>query len=318
MNNEPELRQLRTFVVVAEELHFTRAAERLNLAQQALSSQIRSLERRLGVSLFDRSTRRVELTEAGRTLLAHAMPLLAAASRAWDAVATASTGETAHIRVSYAPTARREILPAILDEVHRRHPQLEVTTCELWGGGNAVRSGIVDVAITRGDVPAGSGLVGVTVFDSPLGVILPAGDPRARAASVTIEELGAMPVELPTRHFNTSFHDAVLAALHSRGYTGQAFEYENFGSNFLLGDDGAQTRIRSGRSFGIGFDGQYDSLPAEFVLLPVEPTLYLPMNMCWQESAGPGVLNFTRVVQSVAEQRNWLRAHAVANTQRRG
>ena len=312
MNNEPELRQLRSFVVVAEELHFTRAAERLNLAQQALSSQIRSLEQRLGVSLFDRSTRRVELTEAGRALLAHAMPLLASATRAWEAVASASTGETAHIRVSYAPTARREILPAILQEVHRRHPKLEVTTCELWGGGNAVRSGMVDVAIMRGDAPPDSGLVGMRLYDSPLGVILPASHPLAKTETVAVEELGEMPVELPTRHFNTSFHDAVLASLRSRGYEGDVFEYENFGSSFLLGDDGAQTRIRSGRSFGIGFHGQYDSLPAEFVLLWVEPVLYLPMNMCWQETAGPGVLNFTQAAQSVAEQLKWLHGPAGA------
>jgi DNA-binding transcriptional LysR family regulator len=314
MNNEPELRQLRTFLVVAEELHFTRAAERLNLAQQALSSQVRSLEQRLGVSLFDRTTRRVELTEAGRTLLAHAVPLLASATRAWDAVASASAGETAHITVSYAPTARHEILPAILEEVHRRHPQLEVTTCELWGGGNAVQSGMVDVAIMRGDVPDVVGITGTKVQDSPFGVILSADHPLAGQSSIEVADLGDTPVELPTRVFNQSFHDAVLAALGARGYEGKALEFENFASNFLLGDDGAQRRIRAGDSFGISFYGQYDSLPAEFVLVPVLPSLHLPMNMCWHESAGAGVINFTQVALSVAHQQHWLDGPTTAVT----
>jgi DNA-binding transcriptional LysR family regulator len=308
MNTEPELRQLRTFLVVAEELHFTRAAERLHLAQQALSSQIRSLEQRLGVSLFDRTTRRVELTEAGRTLLAHAVPLLASATRAWDAVASVGAGEMARITVSYAPTARREMLPAILEEVRRRHPQLEVTTCELWGGSDAVKSGMVDIAIMRGDIPDIAGITGTTVHDSPMGVILSADHPLAKSTAIDIVDLADTPVELPTRVFNASFHDAVLAALRARGYQGEAFEYENFGSNFLLGDDGAQRRIRARRSFGIGFYGQYDSLPAEFVLVSVLPDLHLPMNMCWQESAGAGVRNFVQSAQSVAEERQWLHA----------
>src|ERR1700761_7919867 len=201
MNNEPELRQLRTFVVVAEELHFTRAAEQLNLAQQALSSQIRSLEQRLGVTLFDRTTRKVELTEAGRTLLAHAMPLLASATRAWDAVGAVGAGEMAHVRVAYAPTARREILPAIIEELHHSHPQMEVTSCEIWGGGDAVRSGMVDIAIMRGDISGVPGLCSATIHDSPLGLLLAADHPLASEGSIPLDALGITPVELPNRHF---------------------------------------------------------------------------------------------------------------------
>lgn len=315
MNNEPELRQLRTFVVVAEELHFTRAAEQLNLAQQALSSQIRSLEQRLGVALFDRTTRKVELTEAGRTLLAHAMPLLASATRAWDAVGAVGAGKMAHVRVAYAPTARREILPAIIEALHHSHPQLEVTSCEIWGGGDAVRSGMVDIAIMRGDMSDVPGLRTAAIQDSPLGVLLAADHPLAGESAITIEALGDTPVELPMRHFAKRFHDAVLGALRARGYPGEAVEGENIGSGFLLGDDGAQRRIRAGVSFGVSFEHQYDSLSEDFVLVPLDPMLHLPMNMCWHESAGAAVVNFTESALQVARDRHWLhdsKLHAAA------
>jgi DNA-binding transcriptional LysR family regulator len=99
-----ELRHLRAFVAVAEELHFTRAARRLHLAQQALSAQIRQLEDELGTQLFERTTRSVELTEAGRTLLAHAVPILASISAAWEQTAQTGAGEIGRLAVCYTPT----------------------------------------------------------------------------------------------------------------------------------------------------------------------------------------------------------------------
>ena len=93
MSTSVELRHLRAFVAVAEELHFTRAAARLHLAQQALSTQIRQLEDDLGTPVFHRTTRRVELTDAGRTLLLHAGPILASVSAALQQTRRAGSGE---------------------------------------------------------------------------------------------------------------------------------------------------------------------------------------------------------------------------------
>jgi DNA-binding transcriptional LysR family regulator len=106
MNANLELRHLRAFVAVAEELHFTRAARRLHLAQQALSVQIRQIEDELGTQLFERTTRSVEMTEAGRTLYAHAVPILASVTAAWEQTARAGPA-----RSGGSPSATRRPSP---------------------------------------------------------------------------------------------------------------------------------------------------------------------------------------------------------------
>lgn len=308
MFNEPELRQLRTFVVVAEELHFTRAAERLNLAQQALSAQIRKLEERLGVELFERTTRRVELTDAGRTLLSHAMPLLASASRAWEEVARVGLGDAGQVSVSYAPTARREVLPAILDEVHRRYPRLDVKSCELWWGRDAITSGLADVAITRGPGPEDPEINSTALMHSRIGVILAADHPLGGRDEIQMSELDGMPLEIQARRFSPPFHDAIVGALRSGGFDGQVVEYENLGSRFLLDDPSAMHAICSGSAFGFGFENQYPVLPAELVWIRVEPPLFVPLTICWRETASAPVRNFVGVALDLADRRGWLQA----------
>jgi len=306
MTNEPELRQLRTFVVVAEELHFTRAAERLNLAQQALSAQIRKLEERLGVELFERTTRRVELTEAGRTLLSHAMPLLASATRAWEEVARAGLGDVGQISVSYAPTARREVLPEILGEVHRRYPRLEVKSCELWWGRDAITSGLADVAITRGPAPDDPEIQSAALMHSRIGVILGSDHALAGRADLQVTELAGTALEIQSRRFSPHFYDAILSTMRSGGFDGEVIEYENLGSRFLLDDASACENIISGKAFGFGFENQYPILPPEMVWIAVEPALFVPLTICWRETASTPVRNFVTVALEVARRAGWL------------
>lgn len=306
MSSEPELRQLRTFVAVAEELHFTHAAERLNLAQQSLSAQIRRLEERLGVELFERTTRRVELTEAGRTLLSHALPLLAAANRAWDEVSRVGRGETGTMSVSYAPTARQEVLPQILAEVHHRYPGMEVKSCETWWGRDAITSGLSDVAIIRGGIPDQPELQSAPLMESRLGLVLGSNHPFSGLDLITVEQVAAMALVIPARRFSPGFHDAIVGVLRTRGFSGEVIEYENLGSRFLLDDESACAHICSGDAFGFGFQGQYPELPPELVWIPIEPTLCVPMNMCWNQNADAVVRNFVASAIDVARREHWL------------
>src|SRR3954462_2333135 len=112
-----DLRHLRYFVAVAEERHFGRAAERLHLAQPALSQQIKQLERELGVQLFTRTTRRVEPTEAGLRFADHARSVLADVDRARDDMAALATGHAGRVSVGFIGTATYDVLPRVAREV---------------------------------------------------------------------------------------------------------------------------------------------------------------------------------------------------------
>lgn len=124
--NSFDLRQLRQFVAVAEELHFGRAAERLRLAQPALSQAVQKLETEIGVPLFERTNRRVELTDAGEVLLEHARRLLADAEGALHAVQRAGRGETGSVVVAYAGTGAFLQVPTLIRRFVERHPSVHV------------------------------------------------------------------------------------------------------------------------------------------------------------------------------------------------
>lgn len=119
-----EIRQLRYFVAVAEELHFGRAAKRLTMTQPPLSAQIKRLEAELGVELFHRTKRRVRLTPAGHELLIHARLTIDQAQRIEDVAARLRAGVAGHVRIGFGGSAAYEVLPSITRELARRAPDL--------------------------------------------------------------------------------------------------------------------------------------------------------------------------------------------------
>jgi DNA-binding transcriptional LysR family regulator len=185
-----ELRHLRYFVAVAEELHFTRAAERLHLAQPALSLQIRRLEDELGVRLFSRSTRQVQLTPGGEALLERARVVL----REYDALlghaGAVAGGESGHLALGISPQARTTVGTAFVHAIRERLPDVvlskrEEGTSPLLAD---VRSGRLDAAL--GFCPELSDeLEAEHVRDEPLLVAVPAGHPVAERGEVAIEDL---------------------------------------------------------------------------------------------------------------------------------
>src|SRR5579864_638354 len=119
-----ELRHLRYFVVLAEELHFGRAAERLGIAQPALSQQIRRLEQELGVVLLERTRRRVRLTQPGAVFLESARATLAEASQAIRAVQQAARGETGNLAVGFVTSALYGVFPDVVRVFRQRYPDV--------------------------------------------------------------------------------------------------------------------------------------------------------------------------------------------------
>ena len=189
-----DFRALRYFVAVAEELHFTRAAERLYIAQPALSEQIRRLEGELGVELLRRTTRKVELTAAGEEFLARARRILAEADEAIAEASRAARGETGTMRVATGATAGIELVPRVLRAFREQRPRVHLDLRQSdWEDYSAgLRDGSTDAAFVW--LPfehEGLGIAELHV--EPRVLALEAGHPLAAAREVRIEQLADEP-----------------------------------------------------------------------------------------------------------------------------
>ncbi|WP_083884074.1 LysR family transcriptional regulator [Nocardia higoensis] len=208
-----ELRALRYFVTVADELHFGRAAERLHIAQPAVSQQIARLERQLGVRLFDRSARRVELTAAGRRVLDAARATLAAADHV-RIVAAASAG-TLRIGTTAGLTHRLERGIDVLRE-HTEHLDIALVDLPLPARLDALRRGELDLALARGEVSA-PGLTVLPTWTEPLLAIVSSRHRAAQRQTATLAELATDALRLPSAGHDQPLHDAVVTACHAAG-----------------------------------------------------------------------------------------------------
>jgi len=208
-----ELRALRYFVTVAEELHFGRAAERLHIAQPAVSQQVARLERELGTRLLDRSPRNVRLTDAGHRVLTAARDAIAAADR----VHAAARQTTARVRIGTAPGLTGRLERAV-DALRGLNPAFEAVLADLTVGGRlaALRRGELDLALVRGPVAA-PGLRVLPAWSEPLHAVVSVRHPAADRADVTLGELADRPLRLPARDCDPPLHDAVTAALRAAG-----------------------------------------------------------------------------------------------------
>src|SRR5262245_26229448 len=189
-----ELRHLATFAAVAEEGSFTRAAGRLHVVQSAVSANVRALERELGVTLFDRSTHRVTLSEAGRVLLPEARRTLAAAAAARDAVDQLRGGLRGTVRLGMmlAPRQAGISVPRILAALRDEDPGIEVALEIAASTVNADRGrrGRLDLAFVG--LPAGAvpELALTPILTEEMQLVVPPGHPLAGRGSVALDELG--------------------------------------------------------------------------------------------------------------------------------
>lgn len=217
-----ELRQLRYFVAVAEELHFTRAAARLGIAQPALSQQIRRLETTLGVELFSRTKRRVTLTPAGRAFLAEARGTLEQARRAALIARRTAAGELGPLTLGFVGSATDALLPRALPTLRARHPELKVVLREMTSAAqiDALSRGDIDLGLLRPPSPLVPGLRTRLVAREPLVCALPADHPLARRERLTPGDLHGQPFVLFPRRQGPWLYDLITA--YCRGADGAA------------------------------------------------------------------------------------------------
>jgi DNA-binding transcriptional LysR family regulator len=215
-----ELRHLRYFVAVAEELHFGRAAARLEIAQPPLSQQIRSLEGELGVSLFTRTTRRVELTSVGRSFLAEARRVLAQADRAVLTAKRAGRGEIGHLAIGFVPSADLDLLPRVLTLWRSRFPHVDVELHALLPGEqvDALRQGRIQAGFVRLPIDE-AGLIVEPIQREPLVAALPEHHTLARRARVRVSDLKNDSLILFPRRIAPGYHDLLVAACQRAGFT---------------------------------------------------------------------------------------------------
>jgi DNA-binding transcriptional LysR family regulator len=197
-----ELRQLRHFLALAEELNFTRAAERLHLAQQGLSASIRRLEERLGVQLFVRDTRKVALTSAGEVLVEGARAVVDAATDALEQVRLVSQGRRGRLRVGFSTAAGGVAsVRAILRTFAEQAPDVEVQTAEydFSDPSAGLADGQVGVGFIFGPLPV-SGLASLTLLEESRLLAVRPEHPLASRASVTADDLQGLPwLRVPAR-----------------------------------------------------------------------------------------------------------------------
>ena len=216
-----ELKRLRCFVAVAEELHFGRAAVRMHMAQPPLSVQIRRLEDAVGVALLSRGTRHVALTSAGRTLYEHACRILAQTEAAIVATRQVARGEAGNLSVGFVSTADYGLLPQIVRAYRTRHPGVVLQLREMTTDGQleALRQNSLDVAVVIG--PVESAFLGYrSLGREPLIVALPETHALAGSVgSVPLKRLASEPFILFPRPLAPHLYDAIVGLCSRAGFT---------------------------------------------------------------------------------------------------
>lgn len=215
-----DLKHLRYFVAVAEELHFGRAAARLGIAQPPLSQQIQRLEAELGVLLFQRTNRSVALTDAGRVLLEESRRLLGDVNGAVEATRRAGRGESGSLTVAFAASVMFLTLPAIIHRFRARYPDVRLDLREMPTAPQllGLKNGDLDIGFVREPAPDDA-LRSETVLREPLLLAVAKGHPLGGRARVALADFARDDFVLFPRDVAPGLHAQVFALCREAGFT---------------------------------------------------------------------------------------------------
>ena len=295
-----ELRQLRTFVTVAERRSFTRAADDLHIAQQAVSQQIKALERSLGVTLLRRTPRRVELTAEGTVFLADCRRVLAAADRAGRRVKAAARGEAGTLRLAYTLTTVWDTIPKLLARLDELHPQVKVDAREVFGADipELLLADRYDLAVA----PMTSypkAFHTRTVRREPLRIGLSKSDPLARRKRLDLTALADRAFELWPREMAPGFYDTVVGTCRTAGFE-PALD-EQAAGNTVWGN------LARGRGVALINASLGEQLPRGITLVDLaQPTATLAYDAVWQQRELPVIHRTLEVAAQLAKESDWL------------
>ncbi|WP_067823301.1 LysR family transcriptional regulator [Nocardia inohanensis] len=296
----PDTVSLRYFLVLAQELNFTRAAARIGIAQPALSARIRRLEAELGISLLVRNTRSVALTTAGVALAESAPPALAALDRAWDTARKAAAGKLGTLRIGYSVSTGAETAPALVDSLIRNSPGLEVIAAPMATPeiSPAVADGRIDAGITRGEQP-GRGVRRFLLRRERIGVQLAQHHPLAEHPEVDIPDAAAYPLRLPDHMANPVIHDQLAALFRDIQPTPR---FHTPAVSFDL----SQRDLRDGRTLAPAGEVALTTQPAGLTWRPLRGAPTLTIHLVLPRVQSPLHHRLRAVAKTLAHELHWL------------
>lgn len=216
-----ELRRLQSFIAVAEELHFGRAAELIHLSQPALSLQISGLEEELGVKLFIRSRRKTALSPAGQIFLEGAREVLKSTERAVSTVRRAALGHVGVLRIGFISTAAAVITPVLIKQFRELYPHVALELRNILTQDQLIelRDQKIDVGFLRGPIPPQSSIRARVIHREPFAIFVPAGHPLAGRVPLRLADCADADFVMYTRKMAPGFHDQIIGMLRREGIT---------------------------------------------------------------------------------------------------
>jgi DNA-binding transcriptional LysR family regulator len=295
-----DLRRLRYFVAVAESRSFSRAAERLLVAQSAVSRQVGLLERELGVRLLERSTHEVQLTAAGTFLLERGTDLLRDADAVWEQARDFAAGARGRLTIGYSTSTGYETAPSLIRAARAALPDVTIDAALLPSVelGDAVASRVVELALVRCP-PERPELCSTVVRRERLGVILRAGHPWAARPAVDLGELAGQPLLLHERAANPRHFDLIAGACRAAGFEpALVAPSAPFDPGFAA--------VADGTAMGIVGESARQGLPAGVAYVPLAAAPLVDVALLSHgEEAAPHVLRARTAVADAARDAGW-------------
>ena len=299
-----ELRHFRSFIAVAEELNFTKAARRLQIAQPPVTRHIRDLEAELGVQLFERNSSRVFLTDAGRSFLNEARVVLQHVAQATEAARQAGSGWAGTVRLGIA-RGLGDVVSRIMNDYLRLAPRVEIDVRDILSGyqSEALVERKIDVGFMRPPINA-SQLVSAALFQEQFSVVLRKRSVLARRKSLRVRDLAHETLLLIDRKMSPGVYDQTLALFRERGITPKTVS-----TNTLSGDEAGSILVDSGKGIyiAVGVRPIHPAFSDRLVTLPLEdPAAVTDVHVVWRrDEQSKTTLDFVLFSRNGFQQGKW-------------